>query len=1232
MNSHSVGQKNLFSEEEKWQARSTRANIEHTRNHDLIAHASTCAPNMSRRTGLSTALIKQPNRMRYVEQLWSQNDQAALSKYLGKQRLELLQECKNLKSNIMAFLPTKIVQRWMNPIIEKMMVDLLFETLAAEVVARSKRILIHNMGHRYFYQLEGLAKTCITSYSLPQEKKEKQELEELFMKFTGLTSHQIRCYLKESPETVVNRDFTALLITFVSRGKPFILPSPVVKIKSLDLSGIAFDQNHIKQLVAGLKGSINALQLTELNLSDTGLNYDTIQPVLDWLNRYRDLEVLLLNGNPIGGRAGHSWLAWRPSVIQQLIATSQDSLFLWHLGLERVGLDDQDIQQLQYFIEDYPYLFHLAWESNLSTVVDTQKAQALKDAIMRAQDRAYALGLPYSQPTACWKELLAYLANSGIDVDQPIPFQKKPDQSIEAGPDSSRSLYDLSLVKMWEKLHDFAHQVVELVVPVDRKAFEARLASQSVSTWAPWQRRALDLQKTLKELKTLPTGFSLDTTLFLEEPISEESPSEAITKRADDRLKQHRQLTGVCNPRNQYFFYVYQNDNRTNWQGPYEEPISRELKDFFEQKRSIVKLAECPKITDFFVSQHFSLLSNENAVTQHLEKLIKAWDEWLGEYYFELVAKTPADPKEENQKANDPLITLRLLMGLKELFREMDTYLKGLVKTSTLLEGGDRSLTADQAEWFRTEFVWHLTALQQAAGTALSEVFNIDNPLTSREKILQAGKGALLGLCTALPAMGGILHALHSCLQLAHRLHQLSPLSEVPHAVHGAGEVIEAAAEGLENVVEKVPELRKVAHEIAKVGKIPRKLWEVIMERSWVNTKERLKHLFKSFTGAAECEFHIKQVGYQLAHVLNPILSQLDSVQAGHLGLACAEHMAEGLMLGLFRNHQEKKGYRILPRDDFEEAALRWLFYVPMEKNHYLSLQSLNLRKTVHELLYHSSLIIRIKNGPDRFPFHWEKTRFQAGRDYRLYCSKKEAVYQASSLSFYRLATKTEVMLLKAQFLLDEKKTFEITLGPKNHPGKIVGQLEQLGVDEKTLQALRSRTVQADDLEAITLPPPPLEKQMEEMKEKMQQQEDNIITLKESNDAGLAMVKAQVATQAKVIKKQGKTIEEQGKEIEQLSKAKEEQGETIKYLVEAKEKLEERINELENKQVSANQATSLTQVDHQVGITRREASVSISQNRNALFGNTGNTFSETSSTEARALSNEGKDDHEHPAL
>lgn len=164
---------------------------------DLISRAPTRLSQMTYKTGFSTAtFIKQQGRAKHIEQAWNENAQAAIIKYLGKPRFNLLAECLNFLNDSRT-LPAQVAQE-IKLTIEKIMLSLcLTESQPRALVGNSKKEL-SSMGPSRFAHFKSLAERASTTvFTLPKTESELVELQNLMIKYTGLNPNQIKASLSE---------------------------------------------------------------------------------------------------------------------------------------------------------------------------------------------------------------------------------------------------------------------------------------------------------------------------------------------------------------------------------------------------------------------------------------------------------------------------------------------------------------------------------------------------------------------------------------------------------------------------------------------------------------------------------------------------------------------------------------------------------------------------------------------------------------------------------------------------------------------------------------------------------------------------------------------------------------------------------------------------------------------------------------------------------------------------
>jgi hypothetical protein len=262
--------------------------------------------------------------------------------------------------------------------------------------------------------------------------------------------------------------------------KNIILPQSISQLRALDLSNVFLNPDKMEKLMKGLASVKEPLKLNDLNLSNTQLTRHSIDPLLAWLTKYRDIQILNLNNNFLGGYNGRSYFPFiRSNAIEKLV----DVLLgypLRKLGLENVELDNENASSLRGLLEDSIRLTTLSWGKNpqLTQVsIDT-----LAGALSLVKARACSLNVPgESIDPPELKDVFAWLRHYRL-------VENKSDDLNAANYD------DWSPSMVWSSLYEATKQIVAIFIPVK----EAKYSKDS--SFRQYQQKALEIQKTLSTL------------------------------------------------------------------------------------------------------------------------------------------------------------------------------------------------------------------------------------------------------------------------------------------------------------------------------------------------------------------------------------------------------------------------------------------------------------------------------------------------------------------------------------------------------------------------------------------------------------------------------------------------------------------------------------------------------------------------------------------------------------
>ncbi len=401
------------------------------------------------------------------------------------------------------------------------------------------------------------------------------------------------------------------------------------------------------------------------------------------------------------------------------------------------------------------------------------------------------------------------------------------------------------------------------------------------------------------------------------------------------------------------------------------------------------------------------------------------------------------------------------------------------------------------ARWFHAQFHWTLHALWIASGAIHSKVIPIGTPLTKREQVEKQAREAFLHALLAVPAIGELGHALFHGVKAFHALGNLGILPEVAHTIE---------------FMEDIPPVHHFFHSL---GKIPRRTFESFSKKRWLNTDERLENFYKSFAGQEDFNAKVSGIINKFIHHFGSQLKQLDPTAAGQLGHACAQHLAQALMLGLLR------GSPTLSLERFISLSFRWLTYIPMESAPWLEL-STESRLSADTLLRGAGLQGQVNN--QRVTFYWSASTIESLDTYRRYQWQTHFPYQVDAARMgYRLADEQEVNQLNSQLQAEipEGNATEIILGQET--GKQIARLSWQ-VDPQVLAALRKQGITS-----VTAVPG-----------LWRPADVRIRVLEETAEALGETIKGQAKTiegQGETIRGQGETIKDQGDEIKKIKKA-----------------------------------------------------------------------------------------------
>lgn len=356
-------------------------------------------------------------------------------------------------------------------------------------------------------------------------------------------------------------------------------------------------------------------------------------------------------------------------------------------------------------------------------------------------------------------------------------------------------------------------------------------------------------------------------------------------------------------------------------------------------------------------------------------------------------------------------------------------------------------LNSIQARWFYTHFRWTLDPLWQASSVIKSGTIAISRPLQKREQVTQRLKEAALHAALAIPAIGELGHALFHGAQALHSATANSNLlQELAHVAEFAGSVGEC--------LEEMPPIQRFFHRLSLA---PRKAAEKITQKKWLNTYDWLENLFMSFTDPDDYTAKIEGLVYKFMHHFHEQLGDLapNELGVGRLGRACAQHVAQALMLGLLHHND-----LALSPKQFISATFRWLTYIPMESPPWLKLRD-GSPISADTLLRRTGLKGYV--GDQEVDFHWSSIQIETLDDYNQHLKKVNSTDQADYERVgHRWADKIEIDQFNEQLQMEQKASdnnpahANIVLGQE--VGKPIARLT-LKTDAQVLYTLRKKGI-----------------------------------------------------------------------------------------------------------------------------------------------------------------------------
>lgn len=355
----------------------------------------------------------------------------------------------------------------------------------------------------------------------------------------------------------------------------------------------------------------------------------------------------------------------------------------------------------------------------------------------------------------------------------------------------------------------------------------------------------------------------------------------------------------------------------------------------------------------------------------------------------------------------------------------------------------DQDLSQVVTSWFRPYFYRHLEASYTASAIISTALFNVDVPDTNRERIIHFIKEVLIeglpAVLSAIPTVTQACSVLPLGISLALRGFDVAAFSmNTLHMQEFTGADRELAEEQLST-------FHLALH---KTHALPRTLFETITGKSYLNTNERLRNFYDSFSGDSDFQDKLNGFFSEFVHIYQTQLEMINSKSAALLAKACAKHLARPLMLGLFRT--------IPPQSTraFISLAMQWINYIPME-----DIPHLKLRRgdtiSADELLRGAGLRCQLDNRD--IIFYWAECKIKALEAYQRYQWTTTFDYKPNPhYASHRLASQQEVDLLKNQLNLTaaDNPTYQVRLGPLE---KEIAEVSWR-VDDHVIRVLREST------------------------------------------------------------------------------------------------------------------------------------------------------------------------------
>jgi hypothetical protein len=186
-----------------------------------------------------------------------------------------------------------------------------------------------------------------------------------------------------------------------------------------------------------------------------------------------------------------------------------------------------------------------------------------------------------------------------------------------------------------------------------------------------------------------------------------------------------------------------------------------------------------------------------------------------------------------------------------------------------------------------------------------AELYELDNYLTQREKLVKFGEELLFGVAGFFGGAGHLLHTAGSFMKVFHSP-GVKRIIESGIMIGGAGEMVENGLSVVKHVAHKVG-IHSNHHENNAPG-------------GYVKTKTQLRNLNKNFSHTTE--FNVKHdiFNAHLAFCYQDQLNLLEESQIGIFADVCADHWLEALMKGYIHTH--------LKTDELIERGMIWMSYV----------------------------------------------------------------------------------------------------------------------------------------------------------------------------------------------------------------------------------------------------------------------------------------------------------------